>query len=545
MKLYLSEKQATNLMFLLHEDDAGATSPTDSSAGASTSTGSSSPQSGGGSGYPEVTKWESGIQRGAANQVGITKWSDVVGSKLNRGKANPLNEQPEIVGNKKVIQIPSPKKNFYVLPTPVSEQTPSGNIAIPKIVNNIKTTASYYHYPLKYGLFWGDLLNTKYEDLVPSEKMLQSIIPDNSLQSFTVGGVQYTLHLERTQDNPLMIRAKGYLDKNQKPFIPPKDLPLDYQDKSYWERLLLSDEGLDVTLGWIAASVILAILTEGASAVAMGNVVASETAFTFLGRSITNKAIASFITQAGLWSTKGLIEIAEGKKEAGLVDILIGTVLPLAHEFGIISRMGIGKVSKESVDELAIKVIGKNETELIDLFTKSEAEGGLSQEAKDLFVKASSCSRKIWSDISKEVLTKTAQRLKGAGVNLQTKLGKVILQFGDAVQKRWILSFSFMMMHDSIIIDLIKSTLIKFGVDLDPMFGAKVVQTYSTAKSQGKENEFTEEYRKALEKSGNIKEFENNFNQSNFMKNMTITKSTIDSTEAQNLYNQMIKGEKN
>ncbi len=99
-------------MFLLHEDDAGATSPTDSSAGASTSTGSSSPQSGGGSGYPEVTKWESGIQRGAANQVGITKWSDVVGSKLNRGKANPLNEQPEIVGNKKVIQIPSPKRIF-------------------------------------------------------------------------------------------------------------------------------------------------------------------------------------------------------------------------------------------------------------------------------------------------------------------------------------------------------------------------------------------------------------------------------------------------
>jgi hypothetical protein len=48
---------------------------------------------GGGSKYPTVTKWESGIQRGPSNQVGVTKWADVVGSKLTRGKANQLTEQ--------------------------------------------------------------------------------------------------------------------------------------------------------------------------------------------------------------------------------------------------------------------------------------------------------------------------------------------------------------------------------------------------------------------------------------------------------------------
>jgi len=41
-------------------------------------------------GYPEVGKWESGVTRGAGNQIGITKWSDVVGSTLIRGKANKL-----------------------------------------------------------------------------------------------------------------------------------------------------------------------------------------------------------------------------------------------------------------------------------------------------------------------------------------------------------------------------------------------------------------------------------------------------------------------
>jgi len=38
--------------------------------------------------YPTVTKWESGITRGVANQVGVTKWRDIY--KITRGKANTL-----------------------------------------------------------------------------------------------------------------------------------------------------------------------------------------------------------------------------------------------------------------------------------------------------------------------------------------------------------------------------------------------------------------------------------------------------------------------
>jgi hypothetical protein len=39
--------------------------------------------------YPTVTKWESGVARtGPANQIGLTKWKDIV--KINRGKANTL-----------------------------------------------------------------------------------------------------------------------------------------------------------------------------------------------------------------------------------------------------------------------------------------------------------------------------------------------------------------------------------------------------------------------------------------------------------------------
>lgn len=68
----------------IKEDDTASTSSS------STSTSSSSTTSGGAQGYPQVGKWESGVTRGPGNQLGVTKWSDVVGVSLKRGKANPL-----------------------------------------------------------------------------------------------------------------------------------------------------------------------------------------------------------------------------------------------------------------------------------------------------------------------------------------------------------------------------------------------------------------------------------------------------------------------
>ena len=54
----------------------------DAAAASTTTTG------GGGAGYPSVTKWETGIKRGAANQIGNTKWKDSY--TITRGKANTL-----------------------------------------------------------------------------------------------------------------------------------------------------------------------------------------------------------------------------------------------------------------------------------------------------------------------------------------------------------------------------------------------------------------------------------------------------------------------
>jgi len=83
MKLALSEKQYKSLKNMVEQESTGT--PAD----AQPTPGTSDTQSGG-QGYPQVGKWESGIERGPGNQIGITKWSEVVGSKLTRGKSNPL-----------------------------------------------------------------------------------------------------------------------------------------------------------------------------------------------------------------------------------------------------------------------------------------------------------------------------------------------------------------------------------------------------------------------------------------------------------------------
>lgn len=73
MKIIISEKQYKKLIKSIDEQDA-----------------MSSSSSSGGQGYPEVGKWESGATRGPGNQIGLTKWSDIVGSLLKRGPSNKL-----------------------------------------------------------------------------------------------------------------------------------------------------------------------------------------------------------------------------------------------------------------------------------------------------------------------------------------------------------------------------------------------------------------------------------------------------------------------
>ena len=426
----------------------------------------------GGQGYPEVGKWESGVTRGPGNQVGVTKWADVVGSKLNRGKANPLKEQtfdelpfdPKRPTARKFIVNNTKRDDFYVLDVPPTNFSGKKYVILPKVVNGVKTTASFWHHPIQNS-FWSEFANTKYNDFVPTQEMLQKVLPQMTLRQFSVGGVQYLASVERMQDKPLIISFKWFYDKNGRPYVEPKQIPKELQEETLWEKFVYSNGGISTELLWISAAIIVGVLTEGIGTAIMGEAAMTAEAFTFLGRRVTTSMIAKFFTEAAVWSTKGILQMSKGKQVAGLLDISFGILLPAIHEFGVIGRMGIGKVTKESVDELATKLVGKSEAELVDLLTKTEIQGGLSQSAKDLFVKVSNCSRKVWETTSREAIRVAANKLKSAGINIQTNLGSLLMKIGDGVHKKWLLKFGFMLIHDLIWIEMFKSIFNIFGAE--------------------------------------------------------------------------------
>ena len=87
MRLVITEKQLKDIVKrrfpnqeISEEGDAAAAAPVaGTSSDGDTKTG--------------MSKWESGVTRGPANQIAVTRWADIAGVTPARGKANPLWEQ--------------------------------------------------------------------------------------------------------------------------------------------------------------------------------------------------------------------------------------------------------------------------------------------------------------------------------------------------------------------------------------------------------------------------------------------------------------------
>jgi hypothetical protein len=118
MRIALTERQLSYIRNFIIEQEIETSTPssTDTTSAtaaaiASTTSSSSTSSSGGGSdkpSYPQVSKWESGATRGAGNQIDVTTWEDVVGSKLTRGKSNQLSEQENAAVENKPMPVKTP-----------------------------------------------------------------------------------------------------------------------------------------------------------------------------------------------------------------------------------------------------------------------------------------------------------------------------------------------------------------------------------------------------------------------------------------------------
>jgi len=502
MKLGLTDIQYKDLLTLIAEQaDAPAAEP---------EKGTSDKQSGG-QGYPSVGKWESGITRGPANQIGVTKWADVVGSKLTRGKSNQLKEQEE-------TDVSEYYKNYFVLPAPITQQSKTGKLIIRKIVDGVKTTSTFYKHPLKYGQFWGEFIGTEYENYVPSEKMLMRIIPDGAVQSFQLGknpDDYYVLSLERSQDpingKKLEIIAKAYYNKKGKPYISP-DIEQDiFDNKSLLDQFLDSERGLLGEFLFVAAAIVLGILTGGVADLVLGAEYLGMTAIEFLGQQITKRSLIVLVGESLVWDYKGYRQIKNGKPISGFIDMAFGMIIPLAHDLGLLGRLGIGNVKPEVIDSLGVKLIGLSETELVDVFTKTAAQGGLSEAEKKLFKTIISIPRKEWNGVAREVMLSIEKDLAANGVKVQNELGKVLMKYGNRTQKTWYTRLGAAMVHDVVIlIPILKSLAESLGFKdkiIPKSVGIPIIQQYNAAWKSGTENEFLDKMKENINNSKTIDEF--------------------------------------
>jgi hypothetical protein len=91
MKIIISEEQLQKLTKKLKDEEVTEQEDGGSSPEAAEPTSGTSDTQSGGSGYPEVDKWESDIKRGPGNTIDDKiKWEDVEGTQPARSHANPL-----------------------------------------------------------------------------------------------------------------------------------------------------------------------------------------------------------------------------------------------------------------------------------------------------------------------------------------------------------------------------------------------------------------------------------------------------------------------
>jgi len=354
MKVSITEKQLKRLISKQVKTDFGE---------AESATGDKSPKSGasdnqsGGKGYPEVTTWSDTVgkelTRGVGNPIDDkTKWADDI--KITRGPGNELKEQNDFDQMSNMVDGDEQKKqaeltqkkntfdqnnfNFKIPPSTVNPN--STGILIPKTYKGITTTYSLWDNKYNPNEFFKSWVNSEWEDLIPDDKTVREMIPLNTLRSFTIGGNQYIPYIKKISDNPLRYKFMWYYDKNEKPYnvkdyLDIKNIPHEYQEKTFWENY--GEMILQVGLGLVAS-----LATFG-----IGGIIEASAASIFW---------AEAAAQAGVNISFGLYDKYKKGDDFGASMNFLFAILPF------ISRgLGIGYASSQSVESMksTLELTGK------------------------------------------------------------------------------------------------------------------------------------------------------------------------------------------
>lgn len=445
-------------------------------ASTSTSTTSTTSSTSAKSSYPQVDKWESGITRGPANPIGLTKWSDVVGSKLTRGHANPLSEQTGMPGGNGGAYAAAylngdldTKTTDY--PTPWGDAITIPADSLIKLWDENDSRLEYY-IDRANGQYTKDadgsyLMKNK---KAPSELYMRQILPSGSLRNFTTKKDNINWFIVLRNEGKGWFPNQNYFKVD--PTNPNKYLSFDPSD--YITISFTTKAKNWVTDHWVDLAIIVAAsITGGLAGVALeaavGSVEAGAEAFNILGWQMTNRAFAAYLGEAGVWTGRAAWEAYDGKYGSAAIDMLFGLILPGLHGVGI-SKWGI-KANDAVIESTAKKVLGKTPQELEALMSKPAAEGGLESAEKKLVQDVSNLPKESIENMTKELTTKANANIKAKGINL-TK-NKILSKASDLIQKskvgaflkkQWYTWIPTIFAHDMVFINLVDKIAQRFGI---------------------------------------------------------------------------------
>jgi hypothetical protein len=517
MKLGLTEKQYISLLSLVVETELSEQPeppPSEPEAG-------TSDQQGGGQGYPNVTKWESGVERGPANQIGVTKWSDVVGSKLQRGKANPLTEQvtsDDVMKGRFGINPKANTKlinskytdNFEKFVSPVSD-----NFYVPK---GTKIISKYTNITLKMDNWEKDDQLKKWLPLNPTNPMSwKKLLPfiGNAIYSFRTPdnnvytGVILNSILEEYRDkdinqfykltpDPTQWGFAGYFDNNGKKF-----------SLSYWQNVgiywseVWEEHSTEIIL--MIGSVIAGLLTGGAADVGLLGAAAQTGAMTSV-EGLTYRAFYTYVAEGLVWSGGGIYEISQGKSLSGVMDIAFATLLPCIHfKWGIFT--GLEEFTEKEIADLSKTFAGKTSEELESVFNT------LTNRQKEIFRRIQIIPKSEWEKGVKELYNRAGVKFEKMGIKPAEKMEETYLKIGNFIQNKWYLSLPASLTRDFAFLGLVENIFQKFKVQDTPKGEEAIKVTEKVYLANPDKKVATKEIIETIKKSKDVDGYINSINE--------------------------------
>lgn len=360
------------------------------------------------------------------------------------------------------------------IPQDLSNVIEPGSVGIFQLPNG-EIYNAYYGLPSKYKLNGG---NGGYD-----KKMLLALTPKPE----EFGFLGY--HESKT----------GKVYKTEQPSKP-------LYDKVFtWIKGVVTSKKFWKEVAWITAAVAFAYLTAGIGTLAIGSVEMASAIITVesLGISVTTRALIMYFAEAGVWSLKAGVEYMDtGDKEAAMMDLTFGFVLPLIH--GSYRGFFGSSVTNKEIAELMAKTKGLNLAEFERLWKLPISEGGFTRLQRRIARKLFTFPEKNLEPLLKAKMDEAAKYFTSKGINPSTKLQEYLLKTSDYVSRRWFRRIPTMLAHDLVLLHNLDKIYAAIGLGNEDKLDLNTITNVYSSSTPEEKTKFMDELVKKAQETGQV-----------------------------------------